>query len=368
MRIPTHRLDRQLISRQRFSAPAEVVAWLGGMQAQDYLAALWALGLRTPQATQAAVEAAIADGSVIRTHLFRGTWQYVARGDVRWMLALVGARVIAAGASRYRQLALDARTLERCRELFTAALEGGRQLTRKEMGDVLARGGITAMSTRLLHVLGHAELAGVICSGGRRGKQATYALLDDRVPPARAKARDEALAALAARYFQSRGPATDRDLAWWTGLTLADAREAIQLVRTDLIAERVDGETYWMADGSVVSRRSPSAHLLPAFDEYLIGYQERGALLDPAHVRKVNAGGGILSPVALVDGRVIGIWKRTLGKDAVAIAVRPFGRVGRGEREAVAKAAERYARFLGLEGRVSWIRGSIERLRARSGP
>ena len=353
MRIPAHRLDRQLISRRRFAAAADVVAWFGAMQAQDYLAAQWALGLRTPRATEATIEAAIASGRVIRTHLFRGTWQYVAREDVRWTLGLVGARVIASQASRYRELDLDARTLRRCGELFAKALVGGQQLTRREMGAVLARGRIPAVSRRLSHVLAHAELGGVICSGGRRGKQPTFALLDEIAPNAHVRKREEALAELALRYFQSRGPATMRDFTWWTGFTLGDAREALDLAKVKLVSERVDGETYWLVDGKMVSRPSPSAHLLPAFDEYLVGYRDRSALIDPQYLRLVNAGGGMLNPAAVIDGRVVGTWKRTLGKQAVAITVRPFRGLRGPERDAIIAAAERYAAFLGLAGRIS---------------
>jgi hypothetical protein len=352
VRIPAHRLDRQLISRPRFAAPAEVVAWFGAMQAQDYLAALWALGLRTPKATEATIDATIAEGRVIRTHLFRGTWQYVAREDVRWMLDLVGARLIASWAPGFRRLGLDHRTLGRCGELWAKALAGGRQLTRREMAAVLARGRIAAAS-RLSSLLGYAELAGVIASGGRRDKQTTWALLDDRVPASRPLAREEALAELARRYFQSHGPATIRDFAWWTGLPLGQSREALELAKGGLNADRVGGETYWLVDGKTVSRRSPSAHLLPAFDEYLVGYRERSAVLDRAHASKVNAGGGMLSPAVVIDGRVVGTWRRALGNDEVAVTVRSFGRLNRREREALAGAADRHGRFLGVAARVA---------------
>ena len=353
MRIPAHRLDRQLISRPRFAAPAEVVAWFGAIQAQDYLAARWALGLRTRQATEATIEAAIAEGRVIRTHVFRGTWQYVAREDVRWMLDLVGARLIASWAPGFRRHGLDARTLGRCGALWAKALAGGRQLTRPEMAAVLTRGRIAAAS-RLSYILGYAELTGVIASGGRRGTQPTWALLDDRVPASRPIPRDDALAELARRYFQSRGPATVRDFAWWTGLALGPAREAVELARTTLASERVGGETYWLVDGKVVSRRSPSAQLLPAFDEFLVGYRDRSAVLDPAHGRKVNAGGGMLSPAVVIDGRIVGTWRRAIASDAVRVTVSPFARLTAREREAIRAAADRYGEFLNGQVRVSY--------------
>lgn len=363
MRILPNRLDRQLISRPRFTTPAEVVAWFGAMQAQDYLAAQWALGLRTPKATRDTIESALADGSVIRTHLFRGTWQYVAPKDVRWMLGLVGARVIASGASRYREVGLDDRTLQRCCELFARALAGGRQLTRREMGAVLTRARVPDIARRLSHILSHAELHGVISSGRRRGKQQTYALLDDRAPKVPPLTRDEALSTLTRRYFQSRGPATVGDFAWWSGLTMGDAREAIETSKAWLVTEQIAGEKFWVGseDRAVAARRSTSAHLLPAFDEYLVGYRDRGALIDPAHVRQINAGGGMLRPAVVIDGRVIGTWKRTLRESTVAITVRPFRRLTGREGNAIRRAAHRYAKFVGLTARISGVGSAASR-------
>jgi hypothetical protein len=355
--LPIHarRLASQLVSHQRFAAPAQVVAWLGAIQAQDYLAALWALGLRTADASEASIEAAIADGSVIRTHVFRGTWQYVAREDVRWMVALVGARVIAGAASRFGELGLDAKTLERATELFAAALAGGKQLTRKEMAAVLARRRVSIAGGSLLHVLGYAELRGVICSGGRRGKQPTFALLDERAPKARARSREQALAELARRYFQSRGPATERDFAWWTGLPLRDVREALELAKPDLQRVELGGVVYWSGDDAVAAPRRSSAHLIPAFDEVLIGYQDRSALVDAAHVRRINRGGGILKPALVLDDRVQGTWTRTIEKGAVSIVVVPFRDVSDRERARIVAAAERYAAFVGLPATVEVV-------------
>jgi hypothetical protein len=345
------RIDRQLVSRPRFRTPAEVVAWFGAMQAQEYLSALWALGLRTPRATEATIEAALADGSVIRTHAFRWTWQVIAREDVRWVIGLVGARGIARAASRFRQLDLDDMTLARCGELFAQALAGGKQFTRVEMAAVLARGKLPATEQRFLHILGHAELAGVICSGARRGKQPTFALLDERIPAGRPLSRERALAELVRRYFQSRGPATLDDFVWWTGLTKAEARAGIEA--GGLGSERAGAETYWFVDGRLGKPRSPCAHLLPAFDEYLVGYRDRGDVLDPRHTKQVNAGGGILKPAVVVDGLVIGTWKRVLERARVTIAIDTFDAPTRAQRAAIGEAAERYAAFVGLAPHVT---------------
>jgi hypothetical protein len=354
MRVPFHRLDRQLVSRQRFDTPAQTVTWMGAMQAQDPRAVQWALGLRTRVSSVDAIEAAVADGSVIRSHVFRGTWQYVARDDVRWMLALVGPRLIERGAARNRQFGLDSKTFGRCCDRLSRALAGGTELTRTEVRAVLQRARIATDAPRLSHILGRAELAGVICGGSPHGKAHTYALLDDRVPTGRALSREQALDALAVRYFRSRGPATVHDFAWWAGLTVGEAREAAEIARDRVVPRQIDGATYWVtADGKrPPTPRRPSVHLLPAFDEYLVAYRDRSAVFDPAHARKINAGGGMLSPVVVIDGRVAGVWTRVLGDGVVTVTVRPFRRLPQRERRAVTAAAERYAAFLGREARM----------------
>ena len=330
------------------ASPGQVVSWFGAIQAQDYLAALWALGQRTAGATEKTIEAAIAEGAVLRTHIFRGTWQYVARDDVGWMLDLIGDRIIRGSAGRFRDLELDDRILRRCGELFARALEEGDHLTREEMSDVLERGRLKGMRGRLMHILGHAELSKVIVSGGRRGKQPTFALFSHRAPKARRLEREEALAELALRYFQSRGPATVRDLTWWTGLPVRDTRLAIELAGKALESRTVEGNAYWTTPGKPARRSEGAARLLPAFDEYLVGYADRSAVLDPKFTKRVNAGGGLLKPAIVLDGQVVGTWSRTIAAGRVSLQLSPFTRMDRGQAETVGSVAEKYAKFLGL--------------------
>jgi hypothetical protein len=351
VRIAAQRLENQFVSRQRLADPAAVVRWFGAIQAQDYLGALWALGLRTARSSESSIQAALDEGSVIRTHVFRGTWQYVAREDLRWMLALIGPRLLASYASRYRALSLDVKMLERACDLFAQALEGDRALTRAEMAAVLERRRISSRG-RLMHVLGHAELSGVICSGARRGRQPTFALLRERTPETKPRTREQALAELAERYFQSRGPATERDFAWWTGLPIRDARESIELAKPKLEATKLGEQKYWFAEAAPAARRAPGTHLLPAFDECLIAYKARDAFVDPRYLRTINAGGGMLKPTLFSEGKALATWQRVIEKNAVSIRVKPFRALGAEERDAVAAAAERYARFLGLPSRL----------------
>lgn len=344
MKLVPARLARQAIGSARFTSPGEVVSWFGAMQAQDYLGVQWAVGLRSRGATEASIEQAISDGRVIRTHAFRGTWQYIAPRDVRWTLALVGKRILASAAGRFRQLGLDDRVRGRAAEAFAAALSGGVQHTRKAMTEVLTRAGIDGSETRLAHLLASAELEGVICSGARQGKQATFALLADRIPPAPSLTRDEAVVELSRRYFQSRGPATVRDFVWWTGLPARDAR--LGIAELGLRSREIDGAPHYFFEHA--RGRATGAHLLPAFDEYLIAYADRTALLEARHARRINNGGGVFKPAILIDGRIAGTWSRTVERAGVRVRLSPFRRLTAAQRDDLTRASARYARFLGL--------------------
>jgi hypothetical protein len=355
MKLAQRRLAAQQITGHAFAEPAGLVAWMGAVQAQDYAAARWAVALRLddPRATEATIERAVDDGAVVRTHVFRWTWQLVAPADLRWMLSLVTERLVARAGTRHRELGLDTATFRRSGAALEKALAGGRHLTRAEIAAALARAGVATTGQRLSHLLGHAELEGLICSGARRGKQATYALLDHRVPASGGGgarlARDEALAELAARYFRSRGPATADDFAWWAGLALADARAGLESAKAGLVGETVDGRTYWQAADTRARAARAGAHLLPGFDEYLVAYRERDAMIDPKHARQVNNGGGILRPCVLVDGQVVGTWRRVLGRKRVEIQLALLEKPAASARAMIDQAAARYAAFLGLE-------------------
>jgi hypothetical protein len=357
--IAGQRLAAQQIARRAFSRPAELVAWMGAVQAQEPLAARWAVGLRLGGGGAAAganaIESALADGSLLRTHVMRWTWQLVTPADLHWMLPLVAPRLMTRAGRRHRELALDAKTFQRAEAAFTRALADGAHRTRAELGAALRAAGVAPDGQRLAHLLGHAELQGLICSGAPRAKQATWALLARRAPRAGAAlTRDEALAELARRYFRSRGPATAADFAWWSGLAPVDARAGLAAVASELTSLTLAGVTYWRA------RRAPrvsaaalaDAYLLPAFDEYLVAYRDRSALLSPRDTRRINAGGGLLAPTVVVGGRVVGTWRRTLGRGVVTIALSLFGKPTPRERAQIVAAAERYGAFLGLGTKI----------------
>lgn len=345
--IATLRLNNQRIAASEFTRPADVVAWFGAIQAQDYLGALWAVGKRCQQATESSVEKAIADKTIVRTWPMRGTLHFVAAEDARWMLELLTPRVQSRLAGRMRQLELDGVVMSRCRKLIGEALQGGNQLRRDAIYKLLEADGIVTAEQRGIHILGQLAQEGLICFGARQGRQPTFTLLEEWAPDSRRLRREEALAELAKRYFTSHGPATRADFIWWSGLSTADAKTAIEFAKPYLVGEEFDGQSYWMSSALPVSKtRSSAAHLLPSFDEYTVAYIDRTAVLNPSYNRQVNTGNGIFSPIIVIDGQVMGSWKRTLKKDTVVITPTPFESFRKTQTQAIAKAAKGYAEFL----------------------
>ena len=336
------RLHAQQLVEPPVVTPAQVVARLGAVQAQDWFGGGWGLGLRGRTTTAAHVERALAEGEILRTHVLRPTWHFVAPADIRWMLALTGARVNAACMTRQRALELDDRTLRRTRAVLERVLAGGRSMTRPELAQAMRDAGVSPDGQRMPHVLMVAEVQGLVCSGPRRGSQFTWALLEERVPPAPADVpadRDAMLVELARRYFTTRGPATPHDFAWWSGLTVGDARRAVAALGPALEQVEIDGVAHWMdAAAQVPSSRAPVARLLPNYDEYFIGHRERGAML-----ARLRAAGGDIANVALsghllaIDGQVVGFWARAT--KAMAVEVEPLVELTAREWKAVDAAA-----------------------------
>ena len=326
------------------SSPVEVVRRFGAVQAQDYPGALWGIAQRTEAATEADVERAIAAREIVRSWPMRGTLHLVAAEDLRWMLRDLVPRVIRGTAGRQRELGLDGKTFVKAGRVLERALRGGRQLTRAELYDVLSRGRVSPEGQRGIHILGYLAMQGVLCFGPRRGKQPTFALLDEWLPGEPAIERDQALAALARRYFTTHGPATVADFAWWTGLPLGEARAAIAGAGGDLSELVVDGTRY-LTGASAPGSKKATAHLLPPYDEYTVAYRDRSAVLDPAHAAATR--NGIFAPVVLVDGRVAGTWGRRASKAAIALTAQLLTRTTPAARRLLDAAARRYGEFAG---------------------
>ena len=347
MNIGRVRQANQQISRPALDDPTAVVHWFGAVQAQDYLGGLWAVGLRTRGATEASVEAAIAQREIVRTWPMRGTLHFVAAEDVRWILPLLTPRVIAATASRYRSLELTDAVFTRAAKVAEKALEGGKTIRRDALYELWSAAGVATRDSRGLHLLGHLSQKGLLCFGARDGKQHTFTLLEEWVPTMKTFARDEALGRLALRYFTSHGPASVHDFAWWSGLTITESRAAVESIASRLDSEDVDGRTLWFAANKAL-RSSRTAYLLPAWDEFTVAYRDRNDILDPAYAKRVNAGGGVLKPVIVVDGQVVGTWQRRLGKKGMTVSETYFTKRTRPSADVIAAATKRYAAFLGV--------------------
>jgi hypothetical protein len=333
------------------ATPAQVVAWFGAVQGQEYPYARWALGLRTVGLTDTAIEKAFDTGAILRTHVLRPTWHLVAPADLRWMLALSGPRVKAAMAYYDRQLELDDKTLTKSLKLVARALVIHGCLTRSELGEHLRKGGVVVDRLRLGQLMMRGELDAVVCSGPRRGKQFTYALIDDLVPAAPTLARDQALAELVRRYFRSHGPATLRDFAWWSGLTMADGKRGLSALGTAFEHREVDGRSYYAStDGWSTARRrargAPLVHLLPIYDEGLIAYKDRDPVtsaLVPAGIEKRP---DTFQNQVLIDGLVAGSWRRVVSSAGVSLDVSLFQRPSGAVVAALEGIAERHGTFL----------------------
>jgi hypothetical protein len=348
--ILRRRLDNHHLVRQRVHEPRHMVGWLGAIQSQDYSGALWAVALRVKGASLESLQCAFNRGEILRTHVLRPTWHFVAPEDIRWMVALTGARIRRSMAGRERDLGMDPTLVSRANDAITRVLEGGRALTRSELGVALTEAGIDWHNDGglLAHLASTAELAAIICSGPLKGTQHTYALLDERVPPARILSRDEAVVELVCRYFSSHGPATLNDFAWWSGLTVADARFGLAALETRFTSQEVGDLTYWFDPEAEAGRTDARGLLLlPNFDEFTVAYRSRGLF----YAREIvyRPGPRYDAPfgnVIVREGVVLGIWKRSVRKAQLTIEPEWFNPPSRKETGAFDEAVARYAAFL----------------------
>jgi hypothetical protein len=348
--IAWRRLAGQFLTVPGPARPADVVRRLGAVQAQDYAGAKWALAQRARKTlTDTAVERAVDTGAILRTHVLRPTWHFVAASDLRWMIALTGPRITRTLASYNRVLEITPAVIRRSHAAITKALGGGRHLTRAEVAAVLARAKVGALTGhRFGHLVIQAELDAIVCSGPRRGKHSTYALFDERVPAAGRMDRDASLAELARRYFPTRGPASAHDFAWWAGLTVNDARRAVDILGRELEPVQVGGRPHWMGAEGKTPPRKACAHLLPNYDEYFIGLVDRSAIgRRLGSVERVTGGNALINHIATVNGQIVGGWKRVAAGPRVTLRFDLLARLSRAERRLLDREIDRYRAFAG---------------------
>lgn len=338
----------QRLAGEPLASPADAVRWSGAVQAQEFAEVKWSLAERIGSITDAEVQRAFDDGEILRTHVMRPTWHFVAAEDLRWLLRLTAPRVHQFNRYMYDRTGLDPATLARAHDVIAGELESGRARTRKELKVALAREGIEGDSMRIGYVFGHAELEALVCSGPRRGKQQTYMLFDERAPAGSGPDAEAAPAELAKRYFRSHGPATARDFSWWSGLTLTQSRAAIEACEPRL--ERTEDEegTPWFTLG--LAEAAPArnrALLLPTYDELIVAYKD---------LRVEVAGDGPVESfptrTIAIDGLTVGGWKRELSKHAVVVEARLFADIGRELTAELEQTVARFGAFLELEAEL----------------
>lgn len=344
--IPFLRLANQCISSPLTGNVKDLVKYLGAVQAQDYRMAKYGIGLRAKNADEQLVDEAIINGDIIRTHVLRPTWHFVSSDDLPWMLDLTASRIRKGMNGRHRDLELTPGVLTKSKKIIRNALSGGNHLTRDELIKLLNDAKIRTDMNRASHIFAEAELSGLICSGAPEGNKQTYALLSERINGAVKINREESLAKLARIYFTSRGPATIRDFSWWSGLNLTDSRTAAGLVNSEFTSFSAGDNTYLYHKTRANIQPDNKLYLLPAFDEYLIGYADRAAVLSKTNADSYVTLNGMFFPIIVHKGQVTGTWKRTIKNNFVDVEFDFFGRVTKRIRELAEAEAEKLADFL----------------------
>jgi hypothetical protein len=321
---------------------------MGALQAQDFNMAKWAVGIRFPECTDKMVEAAFNKGEILRTHLMRPTWHFVAPENIRWLLSLTADKIKSSSRSRDRDLEITESVYHKSNQVIQKALAGHKHRTREDLGKELEKAKITVNTSRMVHFMMRAEVEGLVCSGALQGKTHTYALLDERVPPTKPLHREEALAKLAHIYFTAHCPATLQDFVWWSGLSQAEAKKGMDAVKSDFMTEMINGQSYWMADRfGKAACVAESALLLPAFDEYIISYKDRQEMIPLEHYCSAISSNGIFRPTIAVNGQVIGVWKKSTAQKSPVIF--DFFEPNVSNRNEIDKATIAFCSFLGIK-------------------
>jgi hypothetical protein len=303
-------LNQQLISPQ-FTDPTEVVSHLGAIQAQDYRMMRWAVSMRTKRPSEEAFRKAYNSGEILRMHLLRCTWQLITAQDYSWMLELCAPKSIATlnGWMKSNKISIPEEELLPVQNIIEQTIGNKTNITKEDIADSLVQNGMQMDDYRISYHIRMAELNGFLISGDLHPSKATYCLASQKIKAATPICRDEALALLTTKYFQSRSPATLEDFEWWSGLNAKDCRRGIQLLGDRLHTESwKDREFYLLDSCRVQGFRKGCTQLLPPFDEYLIGYKSRDVVLPQEHRHHAHNNSGIFYPIIALDGVICGNW------------------------------------------------------------
>jgi hypothetical protein len=344
--ISHYRMASQKLYQENQCSPQEIVKHFGAMQAQDYAMAKWAIGSRC-SSSEKEIEEAINSAEIIRTHILRPTWHFVSPDDIYWMLELSSPQVKRLFATMAKQHGFDEKKFDQVNAAIEKLLAGNNHLTREEIMQEL---NIQKKAGDLspVIVMMNAELDGLVCNGKMKGKQITYALLEERVSKPKNKlSTEEALAKLALRYFESHGPATIYDFSWWSGFPATICKKIINAIELQLETITIDNQQYWLKKGLRDEENfREGAHFLPAFDEILISYKTREASFNTEHQSKVFTNNGIFKPIILENGKVIGIWKRTIKKDHAKIETEFFNETESSKKEILFEGIKAFETYL----------------------
>lgn len=314
------RLQNQLLGSHELKEPQDIVSWMGAMQSQTFDLARWAIGIRLQSKSVEDVNEALNTGKIIRTHILRPTWHFVSADDFYWMFDLSNPRLKSACRSSCKIHKADESLIYKCIPVVEKALLGGKHLIKQEIVELLSFQGFSVDNQFVTLVLSCAEIEGVLVNGRLRGSKHTYTLVEEWNPRKKTLHRDEALLLLARKYFTSHGPATIQDFTWWSGLTLTECRKALEMAKEELVCERVNGRDFWLrSDSKIASVADLSTLLLPPFDEYVVSYKDRSEFIEEGHYGKVMTKNGLFSPTVMLDGEIVGSWKKTAQKEALHI-------------------------------------------------
>jgi hypothetical protein len=342
------RLQNQQIGGTEFNSVKELVHWMGAIQAQDYGMAKYAIGVRLKNAVHQTVEDAINKAEIIRTHVLRPTWHFVAAEDIRWMLELTAKNLNRAMSSNNKRLELDEKTFKKSNGIIEKILRDGKHLTRKEIMAALEKKGIKTNDLRASHIMLRAETDLVVCNGIKKDKQFTYALLDERIASTRKISKEQALSQLAQRYFSSHGPATLQDFSWWSGLSFTDSKQALELIKSNLVSEKVKEHTFWYSNNVIEKSKNDKLFFLPSYDEFLISYKSREISMDPKFSSQTFSTNGIFNPIIVHNAKVIGIWKPQLKKE-ILIKEYFFVPPTANQKRLCSKAAKEFGTFMQMK-------------------
>lgn len=303
--------NQQLITNERLKEPVEVVSWMGAMQSQTLEMAKWAIGVRLPGTTVKDIEDSLNDGRIIRTHILRPTWHFVAAEDIHWMFDLSNPRIKPIYISYCKLTGTDEQMVTGTYPILEKTLAGGKHFTKPEIQEILQQHGIECKDRLLNVIMGRAEMEGILCNGKLRGNKQTFTLLHEWAPKKYTLSKEEALERLARRFFTSHSPATMEDFAWWSGLTVTECRQALQLIKEDFRCETINDRIFWFKnDFKIPEINKPSVLLLPPFDEYVVSYKNRSEIVEDIHYGKVMTKNGLFDPTMMLDGEIIGKWKK----------------------------------------------------------